>query len=93
MIYGALGQVALGEIASEIPTIYAVSIASVEAWGEPTITSDVYSIFPSSIDTAEAWGSPSLETTIETASIASAEAFGSPTITQSTVYKPVSRIT
>jgi len=87
----ALGESALGELSGDI-FIYPDSIASAEAWGEPTITSDVYSILPSSIDTAEAWGSPSIETTIEPASIASAEAFGSPTITQSVTYKPVSRI-
>jgi len=89
---GALGEFALGEVDSSASTLYPVSIASAEAWGEPTITSDAYTIFPDSIDTAEAWGSPSIEATIEPSSIDTAETFGSPSITQATVYKPVSRI-
>jgi len=92
MIFGALGELALGESSSSTPTLYPISIASAEAWGEPTLTADVYTIFPDSIDTVEAWGSPSIEATIEPSSIDTAEAFGSPSTTQVTVYKSVSKV-
>ena len=91
MIFGALGELALGEIESN-GDIRPLSIASAEAFGTATVTSSVYALFPVEIASTESFGTPSLVMTISPSSIESAEAFGTPWVAQLYTYLPISRL-
>lgn len=76
-----------------VQTVVPISIASAEAFGNPTITVGAVTVQPISIASAEAFGNPSIVPTytIEADSIASAEAFGSPAVLPGTAtIEPIS---
>jgi hypothetical protein len=97
MIYGALGEFALGEIEAIVPddTILPSSIASAEAFGSPVVSGNVAIIGAGGIAGAEAFDSPTLTLSynISPSSIASAEAFGVPFMGVEVTYEKVSRAT
>src|SRR5688572_7743426 len=70
-------------VEEQVQTVTPTGIASLEAWGTPTVQPGNLNVSPGSIASAEAWGSPTLQpgnTNVSPSGLASAEAWGTPTV-------------